>query len=116
MKRGGSYIEPPEWIKKKATINFKNEDNKCFQYSTLVGLYYDEIENNHQRLTKVNKFVDRCDWSGINFQAGINDWKRFELNNKSVVLNILYVPYGEKIITPAYKSKYNSERDFINDK
>ena len=28
---GGSYIDSPDWIKKKkATINLKNTDNKCF--------------------------------------------------------------------------------------
>ena len=31
FKRGGSYIDPPDWIgNKKATINPKNEDNNCF--------------------------------------------------------------------------------------
>ena len=32
LKRGGSYIEFPDWIKnKKATINPENEDDMCFQ-------------------------------------------------------------------------------------
>ena len=31
FKCGGSYIDSPDWIKKKkAAINLKNEDNKCF--------------------------------------------------------------------------------------
>ena len=31
--RGRSYIKSPEWIlNKRATINPKNNDNKCFQY------------------------------------------------------------------------------------
>ena len=31
LKRGKSYIKPPEWISnKRATINPKNNDNKCF--------------------------------------------------------------------------------------
>ena len=30
-KRGGSYIGSPKWLKnKKATINPKNNDDKCF--------------------------------------------------------------------------------------
>ena len=34
FKRGGSYIDSPDWIKKKkATINPKNTDDKCFQYA-----------------------------------------------------------------------------------
>ena len=31
LNRGGSYIDPSEWLKdKKATINPKNNDYKCF--------------------------------------------------------------------------------------
>ena len=37
LKRGGSYIDSPEWFKnKKATINPKNNDNNCFQYVLTV--------------------------------------------------------------------------------
>ena len=33
LNRGRSYIDSPEWLKnKKATINPKNDDDKCFQY------------------------------------------------------------------------------------
>ena len=37
--------------------------------------------------------------------------KKFELNNKSIALNILYVPECEKNIRRAYKSKYNLTRE-----
>ena len=44
FKRGGSYIEFPDWIKnKKATINPKNEDDMCFQYALTVALNYGKI-------------------------------------------------------------------------
>ena len=35
----------------------------------------------------------------------------FESNNKSIALNILYVPHNIKKIRQAYKSKYNSNRE-----
>ena len=40
MRRGESYIEPPEWLKnKKATINPENKnDDNCFQYAITVTL------------------------------------------------------------------------------
>ena len=39
FNHGGLYIDPPKWIKnKKATINPKNSDDKCFQYKILVAL------------------------------------------------------------------------------
>ena len=34
LSRGGSYVGSPKWLKdKKATINPKNNDGKCFQYA-----------------------------------------------------------------------------------
>ena len=36
------------------------------------------------------------------------DWNKFELNNKSIALNVLYIPYNTEEIRLAYVSKYNS--------
>ena len=37
FRRGDSYIDSPDWIKKKkVTINLQNTDNTCFQYATTV--------------------------------------------------------------------------------
>ena len=67
LKRGGSYIEAPEWIKnKKAAINPKNKDDKCFQYAVTIVLNYDRIENHPERVSKVKPFVNQYDWSEIN--------------------------------------------------
>ena len=36
LNRRGSYIDSPKWLKnKKATINPKNNYDKCFQYAVL---------------------------------------------------------------------------------
>ena len=44
LSRGGSYIDSPKWLKtKKATINSKNNDDKCFQYAVTVALNYEKI-------------------------------------------------------------------------
>ena len=49
LKRSGSYIETPEWLKNKgATINCQNGDDKCFQYAITIASNYDEIGYNHQ--------------------------------------------------------------------
>ena len=38
LKRGGSYVDSSKWQKnKKATINPKNNDDKCFQYALTVA-------------------------------------------------------------------------------
>ena len=111
VKRSGSYIETPDWIKKKkAAINVENDD-ECFQYSMTVALNYDEIKKHHQRVNKVKPFVNKYDWNEINFPSHVGDWKKFEVNNKSIALNVVYVPEGEKTIRHAYKSKYNLTRE-----
>ena len=111
IKICGSYIEAPDWIKKKkATINVENDDDKCFQYSVTVALNYDN-KKNHQRVNKVKPFINQYNWTEINFPSHVGDWKMFELNNKSIALNVLYVTDGEKTIRHAYKSKYNLTRE-----
>ena len=42
LNRGGSYKDTPKWLKnKKATINPKNNDDKCFQYVVAVALNHE---------------------------------------------------------------------------
>ena len=112
LKRGKSYIKSPEWIlNKRATINPKNKDNKCFQYSMTVALNHQNIDNHPERISKFKPFIDQYNWDGIDFPAGIKDWKKFERNNKTIALNILYVPHNTKTINLAYKLKYNRKRE-----
>ena len=61
---GGSYIDSPNWIKKKkATINLINKkDNKCFQYAVTVALNYKEIKKDPQRITKAKPFETKYNW------------------------------------------------------
>ena len=111
LRRGKSYVKSSEWlINKRATINPKNKDDKCFQYSITVALNHQKIESHPERISNIEPFIDQYNWEGIEFPAGIKDWKRFERNNKRIALNILFVPHNEKTINLAYKSKYNRQR------
>ena len=112
LSRGGSYIDSPRWLKnKKATINPKNKDDKCFQYALTVALNYEKNKKDPQRMSKIKSFIDQCDWKEIDFPSQGKDWKKFESNNKSIALNILYVPHNTEKIRHAYKSKYNLIRE-----
>ena len=105
LNRGGSYIDSPEWLKnKKATINPKNNDDNCFQYALTVALNYQNIKKTPQRISKIKPFINQYDWKVINFPSH-KDWKKFESNNKSIALNVLYVPYYTKQIVRAYPPK-----------
>ena len=108
LSRGGSYIVSLKWLKnKKTTINPKNNDGKCFQYALTVALDYEQIKKDPQRISKIKPFIDQYNWKEIDFPSHRKDWKKFESNNKSIALNILYVPDNTKEIRHAYKSKYN---------
>ena len=112
ISKVGSYIESPKWLKdKKSTINQKNNDNKCFQYAATLALNLNQINKDPQRISKIKPFIENYNWNDINFPANKKDWNRFEVNNKNVALNILYVPFNTKKIEITYKSKYNLVRD-----
>ena len=112
LNKGGSYIDSPDWIKnKKTTINPQNKDKECFKYVITASLNHERIERNPQRISKINPFIDKYNWKDIEFTSHSKDWKRFEQNNKTITLNILFVPYNTKQIRPAYISKYNHKRD-----
>ena len=52
-----------------------------------------KIHNEHQKLSLLFICI-----IGKNFPSHKEDWKIFELNNKSVAPNILFVPYNTKEI------------------
>ena len=112
IKRGNSYIKSPEWIvNKRATINVKNKDDNCFEYFIIVALHHQGFDNHPERWSNIHHFLSYdYNWEGTKFPAGIKDWKRFERNNKTIALNILFVPHNEKTINLAYRSKYNRKR------
>ena len=107
LSRDKSYIDSSKWLKsKKAIINPKNDDDNCFQYALTVALNHEQIKTYPERILDIKSFIDQYNWNTIQYKS-----IQFESNNKSIVLNILYVPYNNtKEIRHAYKSKYNLKR------
>ena len=52
-------------------------------------------------------YISQCNWKDIKFPLNKEDLKKFEQNNKTIALNILFVPLNKKEISYAYISKYN---------
>ena len=74
LKRGGSYIDFPEWLKNKtATINPKNSDDNCFQYALTVALNQNQIKSNPERISKIKPFIDHYNWKERDFQSHSKD-------------------------------------------
>ena len=98
LKRESSYVKPPEWLpNKKVTMNPKNTKcSACFEYSIIVLLNHQKIQNHPERITNITPFKDQYNFVDIDFPAGIKDWRKFEKNNETIALNILQVPPNEK--------------------
>ena len=77
-----------------------------------VALSYQNIKKDPQRISKIKPFINQYDWKGINFPSHKEDWKKFESNNKSIALNILFVPYNtEEIVRVCPPKKHNNKRE-----
>ena len=113
LNRGSSYINSPEWIKNKGvTINPKNTKNHmCFQYAITAALNHQNIDHHLERISKLRPFINNYNWEDIEYPSHSKDWRKVEQNNKTIALNILYIPYNTKQIRQAYISKYNNESD-----
>jgi hypothetical protein len=96
---GSSYIETPKWISvKKATVNIKNEDQKCFKYCMLYHKHKNEIKWNPERLYHYKNWENSKEFNfdGIKFPVEVNDLKKFCKQN-NVSINV-YVVNSNEII------------------
>ena len=112
LKRVGTYVETPEWIfNKNAIINPCNlNDIYCFAWSIISSFNYVEIGGNHNRISKLWKYVNNYDWNGINFHTDKRDWDRFEKNNTGIALNIFSAHERDKRLANIRVSKFNRTR------
>ena len=107
FKYSSSYIDSLDWIKiKKEAINPRNCDGKCFQYAGTVALNCEEIGRHLERVSNIKPFINKHNWEGIKYLSGKDDLGKFEKNNSSVALDVLYKK--EMKICQAYISKYSS--------
>ena len=108
LNRSKPYIDSSKWLKnRKATVNPNNKDDRCFQYALTVALNHEQIKKDPQRIIKIKPFIDQYHWKEIDFLPHSKNWKKSESNNKSIALNILYVPRNTEKIRHAHKSKLN---------
>ena len=111
LKRTKLYVGSPKWLKsKKATINPNSNADKCFKYAITAVLNHEKIKNHPERNSDLQSFIGEYEWKNIDFPVTSKDWKKFEQDNKTIALNILFVPYNTKQIRHGYKSEYNYKR------
>ena len=63
LNRGGSYTNSPKWLEnKKATVNPKYNDDKCFQYAVAVALNHEQIKSHSEIISNIKTFIDQYNW------------------------------------------------------
>ena len=86
-----------------------NNNNNNFQNALDDALNYQTIKSNQQRISKLKPYINKYNWRGREFPAGPKQWQRFEQNNKTIALNILYIK--KKKISVVYRSNHNNKRE-----
>ena len=81
--RGSSYIPLPDWImRKKAIVNIRNTDEKCFLWCVLRHIH--AREKNDIRLTDLKQYENELNTKGINFPVKLKDISKFKTLNPTL--------------------------------
>ena len=105
------------WLRNKNEVIINGDTD--LQNTLDDALNYHNIERHLQRILKLKPYINKYNWEEIEFPAGPKDWKKFERNNKTIALNILFIPQKTETIRVAYRSEYNHKckktSNFVND-
>jgi hypothetical protein len=97
--RGSSYIPLPNFVSsRKAVVNPKNYDQKCFMWAVLAK--HVEGDNPHRVDYRYENLVDKYNFSNIQFPTIIKNIDIFERDNQTVSVNVYCIDDDKKNIYP----------------
>ena len=106
--RGFSYIPLPKELRNsgKGIINIKNNDNECFRWCHIRHLL---PQNEHpERIKKCDKkYVEKLDYSGIEFPVSVKQYNKIEKQN-NIRVNVFGYEEGQPYPIYISKEKFNS--------
>ena len=107
--KGSSYIDLPKWIKdKKAIINIKNKDDKCFLWCILRYLY--PKERDAEWIGDLKKYEFSLNTKGITFPMNLNKINKFEkLNPELPGINVSSID-NKNVIYPLREAKRDCKK------
>lgn len=86
---GSSYLPLPSDISnKKAIINVRNDDEKCFVWSILAALHNKDVKKNPQVASKYKKYLNKLNLKDLTYPVTLNQIKTFEKNNPWISVNV----------------------------
>ena len=109
----GSYIELPQELKnKKAIINMKNQDDKCFMWSVLRAL--NPKDNHPERIDNdLKSKVDILNMEGIQYPVSFRDIDRFESQNPEISITVLGYNKDERVNTLKVSKYTGCKHDIV---
>lgn len=100
--RGSSYIPLPNSIKnKKAIVNVKNSDNRCFMWAVLSKLH--QAQKNVDRLSNYERFKKELNFDGIEFPMSVQNIDKFEILNPHISVNVYIIEKDRNINSGKYE-------------
>ena len=110
--RGSSYIDLPREIKvKKAVVNVKNRDDKCFVWSILSALHPVDSRDHAYRTSKYQPYESELNMKGIMFPVALSDITKFEQLN-AISVNV-YGYQGDVYPLRITKDKQNKHVNLL---
>ena len=95
--RGNTWIPlPKELADKKAIINMKNKDNKCFMWCVLRALNLKK-DNSERVDTELMEKEDTLNMKGIEYPVNLKDIDRFEKQNPEISITVLGFNEKDKV-------------------
>ena len=101
------FIPLPAVLKnKKAILNIKNGDDKCFVYCVLAVLH--PVEKNAQRVQKYTDYVGQLNLRGLKFPLSVKQIPKFERQNEEISVNV-FTWTGTKILQVRISTFFDRE-------
>ena len=109
--KASSYIDLPDKLKnKKAIINMKNEDNKCFLWCVLRALNPSKDKHPSRIDKNLKSKENTLNMEGIAYPVNLKDIKRFEKQNLDISISVLGYSEDNKIY-PLRISEYTKSKE-----
>jgi hypothetical protein len=102
---------PKSIVSKKAIINMKNDDDKCFKWAITRAL--NPIDKNSERITtELKEQSEELNWEETEFPTPLNNIMKFEKNN-NIYVNVFSADESLKVYPLRVSGKTNPIRLFL---
>lgn len=110
---GSTYIPTPTFIEvRKAIINIKNYDDRCFAYCVAAHLH--PSASNKNKTSSYQQYINELNFTNMNFPITLDQIRKFEGQNKDISIGVLYHDEETNDIYPLYATKEYKRKTHIN--